>query len=84
MNNSNDWRITDQEDYLKDKPLFFREYSKYSQEWDHDHCEFCFEKFSENSDDLNIGYCTEDKYRWICVDCFNDFKEMFNWSVQPS
>ena len=81
MDNISDWRITNQEAYLKDQLLYHRKYSMYSQEWDHDHCEFCFERFSENDQETNIGYCTKDKYYWICEECFNDFKEMFNWSV---
>jgi len=78
MSDSSDWRIMNQEKYLKHNLLYRCNYSAYSQEWEHDHCEFCFETFSNND---QIGYCTEDKYYWICEKCFGDFKDMFNWSV---
>ena len=36
---------------------------------------------SKNPEDLNSGYCTKDKKHWVCEDCFNDFKEMFNFKL---
>lgn len=30
---------------------------------------------------LHIGYCTCDRYRWICEQCYNDFKELFDWKL---
>lgn len=30
---------------------------------------------------LHQGYATQDDYRWICESCFEDFKEMFEWTV---
>lgn len=62
--------------------LKIAQYIKPSDGWDHEHCAFCWDKFSENSEDLNKGYCTLDKKYWICEDCFNDFKEMFNFKVE--
>lgn len=82
MIDNNDWRlIKGQIEYLKDKRLIYCKYLKKSNEWEHDHCEFCNSKFSEYKNDLHYGYCTEDKYHWICEKCFEDFKEMFNWKV---
>lgn len=76
-----DWRLQGQEKYLKNASLMYSKYKKYSKTWDHDHCEFCGQKFSEVGSDLHEGYCTEDHYRWICPTCFNDFKARFNWTV---
>jgi len=76
-----DWRRQGQEKYLKGVNFVFKDYQPYRIGWDHDHCEFCGAKFSLNGDDLKKGYSTEDSYRWICGDCFNDFKEEFNWQV---
>jgi transposase-like protein len=45
------------------------------------HCEFCWEKFGEENGVLHIGYCTCDRYRWICEQCYNDFKELFDWKL---
>ena len=42
-------------------------YIKISDAWDHDHCEFCWAKFSleGHSGDLDEGYATKDNYQWI-------------------
>ncbi len=81
MNNNikNDWRLNGQEEYLKGALLHF---SKYESNTDHDHCEFCLDKFSNSiPGSLTEGYATSDKYRWICRTCFEDFKEYFKWKV---
>jgi hypothetical protein len=74
-----DWRLQGQDKYLTGVSLSRKAYRKPSDDWDHDHCEFCWAKFSESEGDLNEGYVTEDGYRWICPRCFNDFKEQFQW-----
>jgi len=81
VKNSDDWRLTDQEDFLKDVSLKHTIWKLKDAEWDHDHCEFCFAKFSEKKADLHQGYCTLDEYHWICDECFEDFKDMFEWKV---
>ena len=78
MGNNKDWRLNGQEAYLQGVKLCFREYD-ISRE--HDHCKFCWDKFSGDEDSLHAGYVTEDGKRWICPACFNDFKEMFAWTV---
>ena len=30
---------------------------------------------------LREGYATQDEYRWVCQTCFNDFKDLFEWTV---
>ena len=81
MIEANDWRLQGQEKYLLGVRLVWKKYSRYSQDWDHDHCEFCWAKFmqEEGPDILHEGYATEDNYRWVCQKCYNDFKEMFKW-----
>lgn len=77
--NNKDWRLQGQEKYLQDKVFIKKKYQKFNDKWEHDHCEFCWEKFSEeNSNDLKIGFATLDNYRWICEKCFNDFKVHLN------
>lgn len=78
-----DWRLTNQERYLKGVMLRWRKYEPASLTNDHDHCEFCFAKFMAGGavDVLHEGYATEDGYRWICKSCFDDFKDMFAWRV---
>lgn len=70
-----------QEDYLKNKQLVFSQFKLLSKDWDHDHCEFCTRKFGTELDDLHEGYSTIDNYYWICSACYDDFKEIFNWTV---
>lgn len=77
----NDWRLRDQKCYLKGKTLLHRVWQPRSPKWDHDHCEFCWEKFSDADGAAHEGYTTEDNYHWICPVCFRDFKTMFDWIV---
>jgi len=79
---SNDWRLQGQEEFLKNATLCRKKYTKYRDDWDHDHCEFCGEKFSERADDMNEGYVTRDEYHWVCDQCFADFRQMFNWTIE--
>lgn len=81
-NLENDSRLTNQMKFLKGASLSLKQYVKYGEGWDHDHCEFCWAKFMEAPNDaLHEGYATPDNYRWICIECFEDFKEMFEWKV---
>lgn len=83
ITDSNDWRLQGQEKFLKGVPLTLKTYSKPREGWDHDHCEFCSTKFMEKgmADVLHEGYATEDNYRWVCTQCFQDFKDMFEWGL---
>jgi hypothetical protein len=83
MRAENDWRLQGQEAYLKGISLWWMKYSPYSGTWEHDHCEFCGTKFmdEDNADVITHGYSTNDKYRWICETCFEDFHDLFNWTV---
>jgi hypothetical protein len=78
-----DWRLRNQEGYLQGVSLYRREYKPASDQNDHDHCEFCFAKFMQTDapDVLHEGYCTQDRYRWICLTCFDDFHDKFAWKV---
>lgn len=82
MPTQDDWRRQGQEKYLKGIELTRKKYTKYRDGWDHDHCEFCGAKFMESGgpDILTEGYASEDNYRWVCKQCFEDFREEFGWS----
>ena len=73
---ASDWRLQGQERYLRGVVVCRRAYLPASPTNDHDHCEFCSAKFmvSSGPDTLTEGYCTVDRYRWICSRCFEDFK----------
>jgi hypothetical protein len=80
----NDWRITNQHDYLDKALLRHIDYYLWSENWDHDHCDFCWDKFSLNDPGAQKrGYCTVDGYTWICNRCYHDFKDEFSWIVLP-
>ena len=40
-----DWRRRGQENYLRDARLTWKHYQALSADWEHEHCEFCFQKF---------------------------------------
>ncbi|RLD63845.1 MAG: hypothetical protein DRI84_09220 [Bacteroidetes bacterium] len=76
-----DWRRQGQEKYLNNIILIAQNYHSFRDKLEHDHCEFCGKKFSNQKDDLKMGYSTVDGYHWICIDCFNDFSIEFNWEI---
>lgn len=73
---SEDWRLVNQERYLRNKKLCKKDFPEH---YDHAHCAFCWEKFGK--DHLTAGYCTKDEQHWICDQCFEDFKAHFGWKV---
>lgn len=75
-----DWRLTYQMDYLYRATLKKAVFKRTAMN-DHEHCEFCWDKFGEGEGMLKSGYCTLDRYRWICETCFQDFQEQFEWCL---
>ncbi len=82
-----DWRLQGQESYLKKSKFVYRQYQRPRLDWDHDHCEFCGIKILEErklKDSKNViceAYVNEDD-RWICPECFLDFKDQFEWNLK--
>ncbi len=81
MIKENDWRITNQESYLTGKTFYLHNYIKEETGTDHRHCEFCWDKLGQYEGALHRGYSTLDNYYWVCVKCFDDFKEQFEFKV---
>lgn len=82
MATKDDWRLTNQEAYLKGVTLTRQRYEQADSFNDHDHCEFCSAKFmTAGLDVLSEGYATQDRSRWVCAACFDDFQKMFGWTV---
>lgn len=84
MTNKEDWRLTGQEEYLDSAELISvspKEYidKKAGNDTLHEHCEFCMSTVCFNSN--TKWYTTKDHYRWICQDCYNDFKDRFCWKI---
>ena len=76
-----DWRIMGQEGYLLNKHLEHRLFQRSLCVEDFDQCEFCWAVFDKNKELPLKAYYAPDIKVWICEECFNDFKEHFNWSV---
>ena len=83
MTSANDWRLTNQAEYLSGVTLVRKTWVRPRAEWDHDHCAFCWAKFADvdGPETLSEGYTTPDDYYWICPTCFTDFREHFGWQV---
>ena len=88
-----DWRLTawpvlGREEKLKNIPLYYIPFRTISEEWDHEHCAFCWAKFYLHEECLQEGYCTKPQNSreadWICPECYEDFKEMFGWKVKEA
>ena len=84
-NMNDDWRISGQEKYLENSIFRYSAYKAVSPDWEHDHCECCNQKLTENTQGtLHEGYVTLDDYHWVCSKCFIDFKDRFEWvEVDP-
>ena len=75
---NNDWRLTNQMNYLFRKRLIKGGFKPYREGWEHEHCEFCAERIDITAPE---AYSTEDRYYWVCSECYHDFKTMFEWEV---
>jgi hypothetical protein len=78
-----DWRIENAK-HTFGATLQLKKYTRYSESWDHDHCEACWAKFMESAGPQIAaeGYATEDNYRWICADCFVALKVAMGWKLR--
>lgn len=76
-----DWRRQGQERFLKGRTWALQPFRTYKEGSDHDHCEFCWAKFSVAEGDRHLGYVTLDNYHWVCEECFADFHGEMEWKV---
>ena len=76
---NNDWRLTNQTNYLYKKVLKKQPFKVYKEGWEHEHCEFCSERIDKNTP---VAYSSDNNYYWICEKCYEDFKDMFEWTVE--
>jgi hypothetical protein len=86
--NDKQWRI-DNAEHLKGVRLRYRQYTQWSESWDHDHCVGCWAKFAvfDGPGIQHDGYATGDDdprgagYDWICKTCFADLKNDLQWTA---
>lgn len=78
-----DWRLLmGQEGYLMREHLQHRRFDRSICIEDYDECAFCYSSFDEDKmHPLDAYYCAN-QHTWICEECFNDFKELFHWTVE--
>ena len=80
-----DWRLRGQDEYMKDMKFRYTKFTADPGKSLHTHCEFCWHKFMENSQGIDdcssYGYSSLDGKYWVCSECFEDFKEVFNWKL---
>jgi hypothetical protein len=83
MREINDWRLTNQLEYLRGVALEWKEYSPHRKDWEHEHCAFCWAKFMavDQVDVQRGGWATPDGAHWVCPTCFDDFRDLFAWKV---
>lgn len=84
-----DWRLRGQETYLAGRTLAWRSWTSPRPDWDHDHCDFCWDEISDRPVDEHVRYnsawvTSDDTYHWICPECFEDFRQRFAWKVEPT
>jgi hypothetical protein len=92
MIEKDDWRLANQKDWLMDIELTHGRFRQTTEDFDHAHCEFCWTKFMDSEYRANRGYetprdvvtegfHTQDGFRWICNSCYEDFRDIFRWTV---
>ena len=66
--------------YLRNKVLTWLTFPSKPDPNYHDHCELCWDRFSQHSADQHAGYYEHSEKIWICADCYDKYKELFGWS----
>ena len=86
MVDKDDWRLQGQEKYLQGARFVWRKWARpaHNPNWDHDHCSFCWKKFtaSDSAGSQGEGYVTLDAHYWVCQECYDHFKDMFSWTIK--
>ena len=80
MIKDDDWRIRDQELYIRKKAFYKHSFLERYVNDDHAHCEFCWAKF-DRSENSQKGLSTLDDEFWVCEECFADFQEKYEMQI---
>ncbi len=88
-----DWRLPASKTF-EGETWHQRKYFAWAENWDHDHCAFCWKSFEVPGSRAALasvehqyteGWANESEYDWICDECFTDFRERFHWGTrEPS
>jgi hypothetical protein len=91
-----DWRLKHlgTQPYLRGVRFQRMRYRAYRPGWDHDHCVACWAKFAEadlpNEPIQREGHTTCSDYQhgaeydWVCLECFELFKDAMGWTTALS
>jgi len=82
LDREDDWRLQGQ-NQLHAEVLHFAPYKPQRRGSEHDCCQFCWKRFKSKPQHnfLHEGFVTRDR-RWICENCYEDFKDIFDWRLQ--
>ena len=84
MTDSGDWRL-DNLQHLKGVRFSRTVFRKRRDDWDHEHCAGCWQKFAEFGNPpevLREGFLEVNRDEWVCPDCFEAFRGELCWSVE--
>ena len=70
-----DWGLDIVLDNIEYKTYYLEDNLGQYPNFDHDHCELCFEKIMNIDGCEKEGYVTLDFYYWLCKDCFSKYHE---------
>jgi hypothetical protein len=93
---SKDWRLENLEGlaFLHGVSFTRKPYRPYPPGWEHDHCAACWVTLAEppleGEDVVHEGYATNEdyihgvEYDWVCVSCFDLFRDHMAWIEIPA
>ena len=70
-----DWALDIVLDNIEYKTYYLEDNLGQYPNFDHDHCELCFEKIMNIDGCEKEGYVTLDFYYWLCKDCFSKYHQ---------
>ena len=70
-----DWGLDIVLDNIEYKTYYLEDNLGQYPNFDHDHCELCFEKIMNIDGCEKEGYVTLDFYYWLCKDCFSKYHQ---------
>ena len=79
-----DWGLDIVLDNIEYKTYYLEDNLGQYPNFDHDHCELCFEKIMNIDGCEKEGYVTLDFYYWLCKDCFSKYHQYLSCLLYTS
>ncbi|MCR5808105.1 MAG: hypothetical protein K6G56_00930 [Clostridiales bacterium] len=80
--NNGEWRLTAWEACQIGNCMQHRVFDRTIVIEDFDKCSLCYERFDTDEKHPQKAYYCPDNHRWVCEKCFNDFKDLFDWTSE--